>query len=466
MGFAAAIQTQRFNGKFRRIKDIVASLLLFLYMGGSWISYDRGYGLPSQAIMIDLPQRKAYLLGIIIWPDELYYLTLALILGAIGLFICTSLFGRVWCGYTCPHTTMVDLFMMVERVFQGDRNARIKLNSEPMTSAKFIKKSLTHASWLIFSFLFGFGWVGYFYDVRLLTRDLFNFSITSNGALWLIALTGTTYIFAGFLREKVCVYMCPYGRFQSGLVDSDTILVTYHEWRGEPRGKGEGYGDCIDCNRCVVACPMGIDIREGLQMPCIGCGLCVDACDEVMSKLNRPKGLIEYTSAKAAKQLEASWDTCKTKVKTIILRPKVILYTLVFLIASSALICTLILKSSFIFKVDKEQSPLFTLTPDRSMRNAYNVFILNKMPIPQNNLCLFTEGLNNSLIEVQALGSIYRDKACFSLAPGESLNSRVFILLPYAEYKNASQERFDINFTLESDSLVQVRNNSPFYIRK
>ncbi len=464
---SAAIYPQRFEGKYRKIKDVIASVLLFIYMVGAWIPYNRGYGLPDQALLIDLPQRKAYIFGIIIWPDELYYLTFLMILGAVGLFICTTLFGRLWCGYTCPHTTMVDVFMMVERLFQGDRNARIKLDSDPMNSEKFMKKSLTHFVWLILSFLFGFGWVGYFYDVKILTKDLMHFSVTSNGAIWLLALTGTTYMFGGFLREKVCMHMCPYGRFQSGLVDSDTILVTYHEWRGEPRGKGENHGDCIDCNRCVIACPMGIDIRNGLQMPCIGCGLCVDACDEVMTKLDRPKGLIEYTSANAAKLLETNWKISKTNSKGLVLRPKVLFYCSVFLVASCVLFSTLIFKTPVIFKVDKEHSPLFTITPDRSIRNTYSIYVLNKMPRPQNNLCLSVEGIGNGLMNVQSLNNNYVKKACISLKPGEVFESQVFVLLPYSQGNKSLQEKyFDIDFVVSDGNKFHYTTESIFYVSK
>jgi cytochrome c oxidase accessory protein FixG len=461
---SAAIYPQRFNGKYRVIKDIVASLLLFIYMAGAWITYERGYGMPNQAILIDLPQRKAYLFGIIIWPDELYYLTFLLILGAIGLFICTTLFGRVWCGYTCPHTTMVDVFIMVERIFQGDRNARIKLDSEELSSVKFIKKSLTHIVWLILSFLFGFGWVGYFYDVKLLSTDILHFKVTSNGLLWLLALTFTTYVFAGFLREKVCVYMCPYGRFQSGLIDSDTILVTYHDWRGEPRGKDDSSGDCINCYKCVVACPMGIDIRNGLQMPCIGCGLCVDACDEVMSKLERPRGLIEYTSANASKILQENWQHSKNTVTKVVLSHKVILYCGVFLIALCTLMSTLIFKKPVIFQVDKENLQLFTLTADRNIRNTYNIYILNKMPKPQNHLCLSIKGLPNALLNVQALGNKYEEQQCFSLKPGEAFESQVFVLEASEDFKNATQNYFNFDFVLQAEESFPTR--SIFYIRK
>ena len=361
---------------------------------------------------------------------------------------------------------MVDVFMMVENMFQGDRNARIKLDSEEMSSQKFVKKSLTHFVWIILSFLFGFGWVGYFYDVKSLAIDVLNFSVTSNGLLWLLTLTFTTYAFAGFLREKVCVYMCPYGRFQSALVDNDTILVTYHDWRGEPRGKEKSSGDCIDCHKCVIACPMGIDIRDGLQMPCIGCGLCVDACDEVMLKLGRPQGLIEYTSANASKILEENWQYSKDKVTKIVLSYKVILYCVVFAIALCALMSALIFKSPITFQVDKDNLQLFTLTPDRNIRNTYSIYILNKIPKPQNQLCLSIEGLQNSLLNIQLLGNNYEKKQCFNLKPGESFESQVFILAPSESFQPFSQKYFDINFVLHAEDSSSFSTRSIFYIRK
>jgi cytochrome c oxidase accessory protein FixG len=448
------IYPQKFKGKYRTIKNCTAAFLLFIYMIGAWIPYQRGFDMPNQAIMIDLPNRKAYLFNIIIWPEELYYLTLILILGALGLFICTSLFGRLWCGYTCPHTTMVDVFTMVETLIQGDRNARIRLDKMPMNREKFLKKSITHGSWLIISFFFGFGWVGYFYDVTLLTDDLLNFSVTQSGLLWLLSLMGATYLFAGFLREKVCTHMCPYGRFQSGLADENTILVTYHNWRGEPRGKEDGHGDCIDCNRCVIACPMGIDIRDGLQMPCIGCGLCIDACNEVMDKMNRQPNLIEYTSINRMTLL-------KKGIKSTLLTPKLIIYCSVFMIISCFLGYELITKTPLILLVDKINSPLFTLTPDGAIRNSYRLNLINKTLIPQNNLCLSaTEDL---LINIQMINSQYQNEVCFNLQPGEEINSQLFAKLPYNKVDSSKYK--NIQFQIQNQNIITT-TKSIFYLNK
>jgi cytochrome c oxidase accessory protein FixG len=453
---SSKIYPQRFKGRYRTIKNFTAAFLLFVYMIGAWIPYERGFNMPNQAIMIDLPERKAYVFHIIIWPEELYYLTLILILSAVGLFICTSLFGRLWCGYTCPHTTMVDVFTMVERVVQGDRNARIRLDEMEMNREKFLKKSITHGIWLVISFLFGFGWVGYFYDVRLLTMDLFNLAVTSNGLTWLIVLTSTTYLFAGFLREKVCTHMCPYGRFQSGLVDENTIIVTYNSWRGEPRGKGDGSGDCIECNRCVIACPMGIDIRDGLQMPCIGCGLCIDACNEVMDKMDRKRDLIEYTSINRQKLI-------KSGVKPKVFTPKILFYCGVFFIASSILCYSLIMKSPILFQVDKINSPLFTVTPDGSVRNSYRLNITNKTSIVQENLCLSVLGLDGLLVNIQSINNSYQPESCLKLIPGESLNSQIFLKL--AQEKISNYKYVNITFKLYNGEITSTADGI-FYMNK
>lgn len=451
---SSKIYPQYFKGKYRTIKNYTAIFFLFIYMIGSWVPYHRGFDMPNQAIMIDLPNRKAYIFNIIIWPEELYYLTLILILAAFGLFICTSLFGRLWCGYTCPHTTMVDVFTMIERLIQGDRNARMRLDLMEMNKEKFLKKSITHLLWLIISFLFGFGWVGYFYDVRLLTHDLIHFSISTNGFLWLISLMTTTYFFAGFLREKVCTHICPYGRFQSGLSDENTISVIYHEWRGEPRGKGNSHGDCIDCNRCVIACPMGIDIRDGIQMPCIGCGLCIDACNEVMAKIDRKPNLIEYTSLNKIKLI-------KTGIKSKILTPKIIIYSTVFILTASILCYSLMTKTSIILLVDKINSPLFTVTPDGSIRNSYKLNIINKTPIVQNNLCLSAS--DDLLINIQMISNQYQNKFCFSLQPGQSLNSQLFIKLPNDKIDNEKYKNIQIQLNNQNSITT---TDSIFYIKK
>ncbi len=353
--------------------------------------------MPTQAILMDLPNRKAYLFSIEIWADEAYYIAGLLMLGALGLFFVTSLFGRIWCGYTCPHTVFVDLFLKAEAFFQGDRNTRIKLDQQEWNNEKIRKKLSTHLVWILIAFSFAFGWVCYFYDAPKLLIDVLTLKVTGGGLAWLVGLTTSTYLFAGFIREKVCVYMCPYGRFQSAMLDNDSSVVTYHAWRGEPRGKfdesGGELGDCIDCGKCVVVCPMGIDIREGLQLPCIGCGLCIDACNTVMEKLNRPLNLISYDSVNSAH----SKKTGKPIIKNIF-RIKIILFALVFVIVTAIMLYTLATKSEFSMSVIRDRGALFTMLPDGSIRNIYTLSIANRTPHPKRFI-LSVKGLGDYILK-------------------------------------------------------------------
>lgn len=388
----AKIYPQSITGTYRTLKNYGGMFLLGIYFFLSWIRWDRGDNLPSQAILMDLPNRKAYLFSIEIWPQEAYYIAGLLICAAMGLFFVTSLFGRIWCGYTCPHTVFVDLFVQVEKYFQGDRNARMKLDEAPNSPEKRKQKFLTYLCWLLISFSFAFGWVCYFYDAPTLVKDLATFNVSHGGMAWLIGLTASTFFFAGYVRQSVCIYMCPYGRFQSAMLDNDSSVVTYHEWRGEPRGKpeeGKKLGDCIDCGKCVVVCPMGIDIRDGLQLPCIGCGLCIDACNTVMEKLDRPKYLIAYDSINSTK------DKILGKMpKKNIFKLKTILFLKVFIIVSSTLLYTLATKSSISMAVLRDRNALFTTLPDGSIRNTYELKLHNKSSknVEYN---LFIEGLDN-----------------------------------------------------------------------
>jgi len=392
---------QSIQGKYRNIKNYVSYLLLSIYFISPWLRWDRGENNPSQAIILELENRRAFFFGIEIWPQELYYLTGILIIAAIGLFFATSLFGRIWCGYTCPHTVYVDLFFKVQRFFQGDRNSMIKLDSMAWTSEKIRKKALTHGTWLALSFMFAFGWVCYFYDAPQLVSDILHFQISYHASLWILGLTCTTYYFGGFLRDKVCIYMCPYGRFQSAMVDENSTLVTYKYWRGEPRGplKEDGNGDCIDCGKCVHVCPMGIDIRDGLQLACIGCGLCVDACNSVMEKINKPLNLISYESDKSIES-----ERTNGAYKRAWLNSKILIFSIIIFMSSSAMLYALLTKPDFSFNISKSRSSMFTLLPDGSYRNTYDIKLFNlslksrtltiQVKYGDSNLELKTQGYN------------------------------------------------------------------------
>ena len=287
------------KGKFRMLKNYLNIIFLSIYSFSSLIRYDRGDSAPNQGIMIDIPNSKAYFFFIEIWPSEVYYLAAILIIMAVTLFFVTSLFGRIWCGYACFQTVWTDLFIAVERFFQGDRNQRILLDRKN-NFKKYFLKTLTHLIWIIIALFTGVVFCSYFSDSWLLWQNIFLLNVSPTIIGWTIGIGFMTYLMAGFAREHVCIYMCPYARFQSSMFDNNTLIISYDQKRGEPRAKYHqnddfaNRGHCIDCKQCVVVCPTGIDIRNGLQMECIACGLCVDACDEIMTKVGLPKGLIRY----------------------------------------------------------------------------------------------------------------------------------------------------------------------------
>lgn len=426
---------QAIIGKFRNIKDYFSYLLLMIYLGCSWIRWDRGDDLPSQALMIDLPHRKMYIFSIEIWPEEAYYITGMLILAALGLFFITSLFGRIWCGFGCPHTVFTDLFIKAENFFQGDRNARIKLDNQPLNLEKITKKAATYTAWIAIAFSFAFGWVCYFYDAPLLAKDIFTLSVTNGGLSWLVGLTASTFLFAGIVRQRVCKYMCPYGRFQSAMLDNDTSVVTYHDWRGEPRAqKGPEAGDCIDCGKCVVVCPMGIDIREGLQMPCIGCGLCIDACDSVMEKINKPLGLIAFDSINSSLQKKAGTFISKRKIFNF----KTILFAIIFCIVSLMILYSLLHKEKIKFNILRDRSALYTVLPSGEIRNTYQLKIFNKTQ-EHKKFLLSIGSIDGYEIKIQGENE-YSDKHVISAAKESEKELVIFVKMPANKIINSEQE--------------------------
>ncbi|MFI4998296.1 MAG: cytochrome c oxidase accessory protein CcoG, partial [Reyranellales bacterium] len=285
-------------GKWRSIKWAALVVLLGLYYLVPWLRWDRGPDAPNQAILIDLDGRRGWFFDVVIWPQEIYFVTGFLILAAFGLFFATSLFGRVWCGFACPQTVWTDLFMLVERLIEGDRNERMRLDKAPMSVSKATRKGFKHVAWLAIAAATGGAWVFYYVDAPSTLVKIFRGTASMEVYVFVGLLTATTYMLAGWAREQVCTYMCPWPRFQAAMLDEQSVIVTYQKWRGEPRGKHkagdnwDGRGDCVDCNLCVAVCPTGIDIRDGQQIECIGCGLCVDACNQTMVKVGRARGLI------------------------------------------------------------------------------------------------------------------------------------------------------------------------------
>ena len=374
------VYPRKVRGTLRRFKSAMLVLLLAIYYAAPWLRWDRGPGAPDQALLIDLPGRRACFFWVEIWPQEVYYLTGILVLAALGLFLATSLFGRVWCGFTCPQTVWVDLFLVVERAIEGDRNARMRLDKSPLSLGKVAKKTAKHGAWLVIALLTGGAWAMYFTDAPTLVRQFFTGGATVTVYFFVGLFTFTTYLLAGWAREQVCTYMCPWPRIQGAMLDEDSLNVTYRAWRGEPRGKHkagtswEGHGDCVDCFSCVAVCPTGIDIRDGAQLECIGCGLCIDACNEVMEKVGRPRGLIDFDSARNIALQSAG----KPPVAWRPFRLRTIVYvTLLFLVAAGVF-AALGMRSTLDINVLPERTLRFVLLKDGSIQNAYTIKILNK----------------------------------------------------------------------------------------
>ena len=384
----ARVYPRAVRGTIRRFKWATLILCLAVYYLGPWLRWDRGPGHPNQALLIDLPSRRGYFFAVEIWPQEVYYLAGLMILGAIALFFVTSLFGRMWCGYACPQTVWTDLYLLTERLIEGDRAVRMHRDRVRWTLGKAARKIAKHVVWLVIALLTGGAWVMYFYDAPTLVADLVHLRPSQGAVIFIALFTTTTYLLAGWAREQVCTYMCPWPRFQSAMVDRNTLTVMYREWRGEPRGKIrkggllQPHGDCIDCRSCVHVCPTGIDIRDGLQLQCIGCGLCIDACDEVMRRLGRPPGLIAFTSqamreaATLGGHGEAA-DLTKT-LRAGLLRPRTAVYSLILILGSAAMLWALLSRSTLELSVLADRSPLYVRLSDGSIRNAYTVKILNK----------------------------------------------------------------------------------------
>jgi len=373
------VYPKKIDGPVRRKKWAVLIVLLAIYYLAPWLRWDRGPAAPDQAFLIDMPHRRAYFLWIEIWPQELYFLVGLLLLGALGMFFVTSLFGRIWCGYTCPQTVWTDLFMWVERLVEGDRNQRIRLDKASSSFAKIRKKLTKHTAWMVIAFLTGGAWIMYFNDAMTVVPAIFDGSASLKVYFFLGLFTLTTYLLAGWAREQVCIYMCPWPRFQSAMYDEDTLIVTYRESRGEPRGKhkkGEswdGRGHCVDCRHCVAVCPTGIDIRDGTQLECIGCGLCMDACDKIMGNLDLPKGLIGYDSPKN-QDLRAAGQTPHTRF----VRPRTIVYAIVFTIISAVMAWGLLSRTTVEVNVLHDRNPVFVTLSDGAVRNGYTIRVLNK----------------------------------------------------------------------------------------
>ncbi|WP_299550467.1 cytochrome c oxidase accessory protein CcoG [uncultured Tateyamaria sp.] len=372
---------RRVRGKFRTLKWWIMGVTLAIYYLTPWIRWDRGPNLPDQAVLVDLAGRRFYFLWIEIWPHEFYFVAGLLIMAGLGLFLFTSALGRVWCGYTCPQTVWTDLFILVERWIEGDRNARVRLWNADWSLNKVRLRLTKWAVWFLIAMATGGAWVFYFADAPTLARDLLSFGAPLVAYSTILILTATTFVFGGFMREQVCNYMCPWPRIQAAMMDNDTLTVAYRHWRGEPRGKhrkakgADQLGDCVDCMACVNVCPAGIDIRDGQQMECITCALCIDACDEVMERIGKPRGLIDYLALSDEKA-----ETKGAKPRPIwrhVLRPRTILYTAMWSLIGVALVYALFIRSDIDLTIEPVRNPQFVTLSDGAVRNTYTLRIRN-----------------------------------------------------------------------------------------
>ena len=369
---------RRVSGRFRNLKWVIMVVTLGIYYLTPWIRWDRGPNLPDQAVLIDMSGRRFFFFMIEIWPQEFYFVAGLLIMAGLGLFLFTSALGRVWCGYACPQTVWTDLFILVERWVEGDRNARVRLHRQGWNLEKTRKRLVKWAIWLLIGLATGGAWVFYFTDAPQLLQDLILGTAHPIAYVTIAVLTATTFVFGGFAREQICIYACPWPRIQAAMMDEDTITVGYRDWRGEPRGKQTvaRNGDCIDCMACVNVCPMGIDIRNGQQLACITCGLCIDACNDTMHKIGKAPDLISYmaltdeTRERAGLQPKSIWKH--------VFRPRTVMYTVLWAGIGFALIAALFLRANIDVSVTPVRNPTHVVLSDGAIRNTYVMRLRNK----------------------------------------------------------------------------------------
>jgi cytochrome c oxidase accessory protein FixG len=363
------------TGRFARLRVLSAWVLLGIFYLLPWVPWGE-----RQAVLFDLPARKFFIFGIVFWPQDFIFLSWLLIIAALSLFFFTAIAGRLWCGYACPQTVWTEVFLWMEKVTEGDRGARLKLDRAPWSAAKIARKSGKQFLWITFAAWTGFTFVGFFTPIRVLTQEMLTLSLGGWEIFWVAFYGFATYGNAGYLREQVCKYMCPYARFQSAMFDRDTLIITYDEGRGEPRGarrKGEdprasNKGDCIDCTWCVQVCPTGIDIRKGLQIDCIACAACIDACDTVMDRVGSPRGLIRYSTEHAMHH-----------EPTRVLRPRVAIYGVLLCVLVGGFFTALALRAEVSLDVIRDRNSLYRVTADGFVDNVYTLRILNKTEATQ-----------------------------------------------------------------------------------
>lgn len=443
------------KGTFNSWRWVFVGLTQLLYYGLPWITWE-----DRPAVLLNLVERKFYIFNLVLWPQDFIYLTLLLILSAFGLFLFTAIAGRLFCGYACPQTVYTEIFMKIETWIEGDRIRRMRLDTKGSPQERFTKKGFKWAAWSVVALWTGFTFAGYFTPIRDLAGLTLAWDLGPWQTFWILFYAGFTMMQAGFMREQVCKYMCPYARFQSVMFDRDTLIVTYDEERGEPRGsrpkaldhRAAGKGDCIDCGVCVEVCPTGIDIRQGLQYECIGCGLCVDACNTIMDKMTYPRGLIRYSTQNAIAKNYTSQE-----LRAHIFRPRVLIYAAVLAVIASAVFGTLLMRQPLKADVMRDRGALAREVEGTYIENTYQLQLINvaehderytvvasglpglnlvgsqSFEVPATTTKLFVIRLQSPILELEALqkGSHPVNLRIQSaLTPGVARDERTIFFIP------------------------------------
>lgn len=391
-------------GYFTKWRWLMVWLTQIFFYGVPWLKWgDR------QALLFALETKRFYIFNLVLYPQDLIYLTAILIISALSLFLFTAVAGRLWCGYTCPQTVYTEIFLWIENKIEGDRAKRMRLDKSDFSNKKLITKSTKHFVWIAFALWTGFTFVGYFTPIRELFTNMVTFSLGPWETFWILFYGFATYGNAGFMREQVCKYMCPYARFQSAMFDNDTLIVTYDEGRGEPRSRAkkskdaDQKGDCIDCTLCVQVCPTGIDIRKGLQYECIGCGACADVCDTVMEKVNYPKGLIKYSTQNAVQE---GWS--KKEIFKRILRPRVLIYSAVLWLLIGGLFYSLINRPDYRVDVVRDRGVMARLVPGGLLENVYRLQLMNQTEDMQY-FSLSASGISGMVLDTNSYEKVQKN---------------------------------------------------------
>ena len=440
---ATKIYPREISGRFDRLSRLATITLLGLFYAVPWLSWDE-----RQAVLFDLPARKFHIFGLTLWPQDFPYLALLLMILAYSLFFFTAIGGRLWCGFACPQTVWTEIFIWMEQLTEGTRSQRMKLDKAPWSFNKLRRKVSKQFLWITFSLWTGFTFVGYFQPIRELGTDILALQVGGWTLFWGLFYGFATYGNAGYMREQVCKYMCPYARFQSAMFDRDTLIISYDEGRGEPRGsrkrtedhKAKGLGDCIDCQLCVQVCPTGIDIREGLQYECIACAACIDACDSIMDRMNYPRGLIRYTTENALHDKKSS-----------IFRPRVLIYAALLIILIAILATSLVTRTPVILDIIRDRNTLFRELPGDIIENTYTLKLINQH-----------SEAREFLLEVSGVDRITLDGVPQPLVVegGDVMSLPVRTRVP----REASYGIMDIQFTVTAadDPSVRVTEDSRF----